>query len=47
MITHDTIVSAAAYAPGIRIAVPAALAATGIIVGLDAFIDLGIGGGAA
>ncbi len=43
-ITHDTVEPAAAYAPGIRLAVPAALEATGVIVGLDSFLDLGWGG---
>lgn len=42
VITHDTVDSAAAYAPGIRIAVPAAREVSGIVVGLDAFIDLGL-----
>lgn len=40
-ITHDTIDSAAAYAPGIALAVPAAAQARGVVVGLDAFVDLG------
>lgn len=42
-ITHDTVDSAAAYAPGIAIAVRAALDVTGIVVGLENFIDIGIG----
>lgn len=42
-ITHDTIDSAAAYAPGIAIAVRSALDVTGIVVGLENFIDIGIG----
>lgn len=43
VITHDTIDSASAYAPGIRLALPAARdAGSGITVGLDAFLDLGI-----
>ncbi|MGW9114141.1 4-hydroxy-tetrahydrodipicolinate reductase [Microbacterium sp. NPDC055683] len=42
-VVHDTVEPAAAYAPGIRIAVPAALAATGVVVGLESFIDIGIG----
>ena len=42
-ITHDTSDPAAAYAPGIRIAARAATDARGIIVGLDAFLDLGLG----
>lgn len=40
--THDTVDSAAAYAPGIRMAVPYALEASGVIVGLENVIDLGI-----
>lgn len=40
-ITHDTTDPAAAYAPGIRIAATAAATATGLIVGLDSFIDIG------
>lgn len=43
VITHDTVDSAAAYAPGIRLGVPAALGAAGIVVGLDGFLDLGLG----
>ncbi|WP_433676831.1 4-hydroxy-tetrahydrodipicolinate reductase [Microbacterium gorillae] len=46
-ITHDTVDSASAYAPGIRIAARAAVSARGIIVGLDSFIDLGISAPAA
>jgi len=46
-IVHDTVDSALAYAPGIRLALPAARDATGLIVGLDAFVDIGIGGGPA
>lgn len=42
-ITHDTIDSAAAYAPGIAIAVRSALDISGIVVGLENFIDIGIG----
>jgi 4-hydroxy-tetrahydrodipicolinate reductase len=42
-IVHDTIEPARAYAPGIRIALDAARTATGMIVGLDTFIDIGIG----
>ena len=41
-ITHDTIDSAAAYAPGIAIAVRSALDVTGIVVGLENFVDIGI-----
>ncbi|MGF2948300.1 4-hydroxy-tetrahydrodipicolinate reductase [Microbacterium alcoholitolerans] len=42
-IVHDTIDSAAAYAPGIRLAVPYARDARGIVVGLESLIDIGIG----
>ncbi|WP_036284378.1 4-hydroxy-tetrahydrodipicolinate reductase [Microbacterium luticocti] len=42
-IVHDTIEPAAAYAPGIRIALTHAVDARGVVVGLDSFIDLGIG----
>ncbi|MGO3191018.1 MAG: 4-hydroxy-tetrahydrodipicolinate reductase [Microbacterium sp.] len=41
-ITHDTVVSAQAYAPGIRLAVPFALDARGIVVGIENMIDIGI-----
>lgn len=41
-ITHDTIDPAAAYAPGIRIALAAARTARGVIVGLENFVDIGI-----
>jgi 4-hydroxy-tetrahydrodipicolinate reductase len=40
--THDTIEPALAYAPGIRIAVPFAATASGVVVGLENMIDLGI-----
>ena len=40
--THDTTDSALAYAPGIRLAVPYALSATGVVVGLEHMIDIGI-----
>lgn len=40
--THDTVDSALAYAPGIRLAVPYALSATGVVVGLENMIDIGI-----
>ena len=40
--THDTIDSALAYAPGIRLAVPFAVKATGVFVGLEHMIDIGI-----
>jgi len=42
-IVHDTVDSAAAYAPGIRLALQHAVDARGVIVGLDSFIDIGIG----
>ncbi|MCO7202323.1 4-hydroxy-tetrahydrodipicolinate reductase [Microbacterium sp. CnD16-F] len=41
-IVHDTVDPAAAYAPGIRVALDAARDASGIVVGLDAMIDIGI-----
>lgn len=41
-IVHDTIDSARAYAPGIRLALVAARDARGVTVGLDEFIDIGI-----
>ena len=41
-IVHDTIDPAAAYAPGIRIAIAAAREARGVVVGLDSFIDIGV-----
>lgn len=41
-IVHDTIDSAAAYAPGIRLALPHARDARGIVVGLESIIDIGI-----
>lgn len=40
---HDTVDSAQAYAPGIRLAVPYALRAEGVVVGLENMIDLGLG----
>ncbi|MGV2983464.1 4-hydroxy-tetrahydrodipicolinate reductase [Microbacterium sp. AGC85] len=40
--THDTVDSAEAYAPGIRLAVPFALDARGVFVGLENMIDIGI-----
>ena len=40
--THDTVDSAQAYAPGIRLAVPFALDARGVFVGLENMIDIGI-----
>ncbi|MFI8633495.1 4-hydroxy-tetrahydrodipicolinate reductase [Microbacterium sp. NPDC077663] len=41
-IVHDTVDPAAAYAPGIRVALDAARGASGIVIGLDAMIDIGI-----
>jgi len=41
-IVHDTIDSAAAYTPGIRLALPFARDARGIVVGLENIIDIGI-----
>ena len=41
-IVHDTVEPALAYAPGIRLALPAARDARGVIVGLDSFLDLGL-----
>jgi 4-hydroxy-tetrahydrodipicolinate reductase len=41
-IVHDTIDPAAAYAPGIRVALAAARDATGVVVGLDSMIDIGL-----
>jgi len=42
-IVHDTVEPAAAYAPGIRLALAAARDAKGVLVGLDSLIDIGIG----
>lgn len=41
-IVHDTVDSAEAYGPGIRLALPFARDAKGVVVGLDKIIDLGI-----
>jgi 4-hydroxy-tetrahydrodipicolinate reductase len=41
-ITHDTVDPALAYAPGIRLALAGARDAKGVVVGLDAFLDIGI-----
>lgn len=41
-ITHDTVDPALAYAPGIRLAVPFAADARGIVVGLENMVDIGI-----
>ncbi|OAN43432.1 4-hydroxy-tetrahydrodipicolinate reductase [Microbacterium sp. H83] len=40
--THDTVDPALAYAPGIRLAVPFAARAEGVVVGLESMIDLGL-----
>lgn len=42
-IVHDTVDSALAYAPGIRVALPFARDAKGIVIGLENMIDIGIG----
>ncbi|WP_345752871.1 4-hydroxy-tetrahydrodipicolinate reductase [Microbacterium rhizophilus] len=42
-IVHDTTDPAAAYAPGIRIALENAVDARGVVIGLENFIDIGIG----
>ncbi|MFJ4224851.1 4-hydroxy-tetrahydrodipicolinate reductase [Microbacterium sp. NPDC089695] len=39
--THDTVEPALAYAPGIRLAVPYAAQAHGVVVGLENMIDIG------
>jgi len=41
-IVHDTVDSAKAYAPGIRVALVAARDARGVTIGLDSFIDIGV-----
>lgn len=41
-VTHDTVEPALAYAPGIRIALHGAREATGVVVGLDSFVDIGL-----
>src|SRR5699024_3649367 len=41
-IVHDTTDSAAAYAPGIRLAISGVAGTTGVSVGLENFIDIGI-----
>ncbi|MEH3088213.1 MAG: 4-hydroxy-tetrahydrodipicolinate reductase [Microbacterium arborescens] len=46
-IVHDTVEPDRAYEPGIRIALAAVGDARGVIVGLDSFIDIGIGTAAA
>lgn len=40
--THDTVESAPAYTPGIRLAVPFAADVVGVVVGLENIIDIGI-----
>lgn len=40
--THDTTDPALAYAPGIRLAVPYAATASGVVVGLENMLDIGI-----
>lgn len=42
VVVHDTVDPAAAYAPGIRLALAAARTARGVFVGLDSFVDVGI-----
>src|SRR6478735_5388319 len=46
-IVHDTIEPSQAYGPGIRLALAAARDASGVTVGLDSLIDIGIGRGTA
>lgn len=41
-LTHDTVDPAQAYAPGIRLAVPFAAEARGVVVGLENMIDIDI-----
>lgn len=41
-IVHDTIDPERAYAPGIRVALGAAVRAEGVVVGLEQFLDIGI-----
>ncbi|TQJ32493.1 4-hydroxy-tetrahydrodipicolinate reductase [Microbacterium sp. SLBN-146] len=41
-IVHDTVHPAQAYAPGIRIALTAARDTVGVVVGLDAFLDIAL-----
>ncbi|GAB3278418.1 4-hydroxy-tetrahydrodipicolinate reductase [Microbacterium lacusdiani] len=42
-IVHDTTDPAAAYAPGIRIALEHAVDVRGVVIGLESFIDIGFG----
>ncbi|MER7798113.1 4-hydroxy-tetrahydrodipicolinate reductase [Microbacterium sp. NPDC096154] len=46
-IVHDTADPAAAYAPGIRIALEHAVDVRGVVIGLENFIDIGVGAPAA
>lgn len=41
-IVHDTVDPALAYGPGIRLAIAHAVAARGVVVGLDSYLDIGI-----
>ncbi|WP_438353313.1 4-hydroxy-tetrahydrodipicolinate reductase [Microbacterium sp. CJ88] len=41
-IVHDTVDPAAAYTPGIRLALRAARDVRGVVVGLDSFLDIGL-----
>jgi 4-hydroxy-tetrahydrodipicolinate reductase len=41
-IVHDTTDPALAYAPGIRVALRAALGVRGVVVGLESFLDIGL-----
>lgn len=41
-ITHDTVEPSSAYAPGIRLAVPFAAEASGVVVGLENMLDIDI-----
>lgn len=42
-IVHDTSEPAAAYGPGIRLALAAARDASGVTIGLDSLMDIGVG----
>lgn len=46
-IAHDTTTPAAAYGPGISLALRETMRARGVIVGLDSFLDIGLRGGGA
>lgn len=41
-ISHDTTTPAAAYGPGILLALRETMRAHGVVVGLDSFIDIGL-----